>query len=1510
MRKEHRTNGSGATTGVRRVMLRSPYDAEKNKEAREDHKGCIQRYKRFGAEYDAERKQWSLNPESPSAAQSILALRKDINDEAMDNEGSEPYSAAYAGGRPAREGTSRLSEWMDYYRRLLRLTDFDDAVDNSYNNLNTFASGASLEGVEQGLLQHRKPNKGVATSDWLQFRRDCGDYGDSNDEDVALPVLLLIGRRIDHGGKEKVKGDVIFAVSANWNFKEGTLSAPDPAPTLIIPVTHQCTATRESTRDPGFYTEKPVDEPPDQLTWRGYWAYLHRCLSEWSPEGVDPNKITDKEKFKYHAVTSAGKHLKTLSLELLGFMPGSGYTPPANKRLVKMVENGIDDELFLSNNAPLLNRAVTGLDGGHEEAYAWKDRHLGDTSAHHLGHLGDYPLDLTQRKAIWQALACDGPITAISGPPGTGKTSLLQSFVASLVVRGALANEPVVVLASSQTNQATTNIIRAFQRSPHPRAPVVARRWVAHMPHYGWYAAAPSRREDSKEHALLVRPTSAHPAFAAEGVATDLKSPTNLSDEDHAIQEQFFIDNAHRWYAFGIDASDSAPNVADITARLHADLESIVDTLSSCIRMREECERSFERIPPSARSLWDKRGWRLREQREFPIRSHPRVHAERMTKLQASIRAYERHLAALDDTPLPPRHPFLRWFWMLGKTAKRHHAIMRAARRYLTRETSGAIALSADEPRDRVRDCLIQRLRYHHERWKQEKVRNDYLERRAARREARRTRAAELHADLRARLKPILEWDQRVRQWGNKLEHAHTLTLKYHDESSGRAIGEALSQLLKSTTRETYDVLKTREASEVFFDLSLRRAAFCLAMRYWEGRWLNEVEGERTPLHRAQFEKAVRLAAMLAPVVVTTAQSAPQLVQCNPTERDGYLWSIADWLVLDEAGQIPPTLAMPLFALSQRAFVIGDEKQLPPVQPLPMAINQHCRDAAGIGGQSNIHATQVLDACQGNAMRIASWAASRHEKVDATEPWASEFGVQLRYHYRCRPSIIEFCNWLTYSRRPLIPKTTELGRWESGWKDPTALPPEEAAPLPPMSFVWVDAESESNRGSPEEVHAVRRWLEFYLPRLRQVYEEPIEQHIAVITPYREQTELLRTALGPSGMGLEITHSVSDPKLLINTVHALQGAERPIILFSGASSDPKKFVLMNAQPALLNVAVSRAQDAFVFFANRRIVSIQGNRPAQVLGQYMRKHGYRPFGRDLLIGESQTKMTKLAGFLGAPVTSVATNGRFRKLAETSPLTDVKSLKWEDEDKNEGVPKRIRGAVNTLVQEGDAHFDAIYLATDDDLEGELIAWHVLQTIDPRLWGQCQRLRFYAVAEDEIRRAVKHATHGVDSDRVRAALTKSVVDQALRYGEANHRLGGLRGLGRQQIDALYALYKHREENPALPTLRLRDPDTGEIVRFRRLSAGPLSRPATKPASIPTDTSSVASESISEVQLRWRHPAMPALSTSTVMGAALRETGLSPEDVESAMEELYLGRSIDDQTKSSTRPLRGSPSE
>lgn len=83
----------------------------------------------------------------------------------------------------------------------------------------------------------------------------------------------------------------------------------------------------------------------------------------------------------------------------------------------------------------------------------------------HCGQMGgEFPLSHSQREALntFNILE-NGEVLAVNGPPGTGKTTLLQSLVANMYVDRALKEEqPPIIVATSTNNQAVTNIIDSF----------------------------------------------------------------------------------------------------------------------------------------------------------------------------------------------------------------------------------------------------------------------------------------------------------------------------------------------------------------------------------------------------------------------------------------------------------------------------------------------------------------------------------------------------------------------------------------------------------------------------------------------------------------------------------------------------------------------------------------------------------------------------------------------------------------------------------------------------------------------------------------------------------------------------------------------------------------------------------------------------------------------------------------------------------------------------------------
>ncbi|MDX7986883.1 DNA helicase [Xenorhabdus sp. 12] len=154
-----------------------------------------------------------------------------------------------------------------------------------------------------------------------------------------------------------------------------------------------------------------------------------------------------------------------------------------------------DHLLVCKKEVPLLARFASTVRPAVEPLLATNTRF-----SERLGYSGDeFPLAAAQRDALNHYLTQQmGDILAVNGPPGTGKTTLVLSIIATEWAKAALnKSEPPVVVATSTNNQAVTNIIEAFGKDFATGTGVMAGRWLPDLKSYGAYFPSQSRKAES-----------------------------------------------------------------------------------------------------------------------------------------------------------------------------------------------------------------------------------------------------------------------------------------------------------------------------------------------------------------------------------------------------------------------------------------------------------------------------------------------------------------------------------------------------------------------------------------------------------------------------------------------------------------------------------------------------------------------------------------------------------------------------------------------------------------------------------------------------------------------------------------------------------------------------------------------------------------------------------------------------------------------------------------------------
>ncbi|MEV0894491.1 type I DNA topoisomerase [Promicromonospora sp. MEB111] len=158
------------------------------------------------------------------------------------------------------------------------------------------------------------------------------------------------------------------------------------------------------------------------------------------------------------------------------------------------------------------------------------------------------------------------------------------------------------------------------------------------------------------------------------------------------------------------------------------------------------------------------------------------------------------------------------------------------------------------------------------------------------------------------------------------------------------------------------------------------------------------------------------------------------------------------------------------------------------------------------------------------------------------------------------------------------------------------------------------------------------------------------------------------------------------------------------------------------------------------------------------------------RKLVIVESPTKARKIQSYLGDGYEVEASVGHIRDLPQPKDLpAEMKKGpygKFSVDVDNGFDPYYVVHADKkkkvSELKKALKDADELFLATDEDREGEAIAWHLIQELKPKV--PVKRMVFHEITRDAILRALEN-TRELDQDLVDAQETRRILDRLYGY-------------------------------------------------------------------------------------------------------------------------------------------------
>ncbi|EAK0848516.1 type I DNA topoisomerase [Campylobacter lari] len=283
------------------------------------------------------------------------------------------------------------------------------------------------------------------------------------------------------------------------------------------------------------------------------------------------------------------------------------------------------------------------------------------------------------------------------------------------------------------------------------------------------------------------------------------------------------------------------------------------------------------------------------------------------------------------------------------------------------------------------------------------------------------------------------------------------------------------------------------------------------------------------------------------------------------------------------------------------------------------------------------------------------------------------------------------------------------------------------------------------------------------------------------------------------------------------------------------------------------------------------------------------------KNLIIVESPAKAKTIGNFLGKDYEVIASKGHIRDLPKTSF-----GIKIEDE--NFKPEYRISNDHSSLVKElkeKAKKAKTIYLATDEDREGEAIAYHIAKAIN-KDENSLPRIVFHEITKSAIENALKNP-RSLNVNSVNAQQTRRLLDRIVGYKLSpllNQKIQKGLSAGRVQSAALKIIVDREREIKAFIPLKYFSIDVifekdlqAELVEFQNQKIEKLSLTNEDRAKLIFEACKNASFKIKDIESKDRKIAPQApFMTSTLQQSASNRLGFNPKKTMMIAQKLYEG--------------------